>query len=265
MTSNYPSKRGDSVVIFASDDLTTDGFLDGRLTILQPHIGYRAATDPVFLAASIPAKSGQTALELGCGAGVASLCLAHRVTELSLVGVEVQAAYADLARRNAAKNRLPLDVVDADLAALPKCVAAQNFDHVFANPPYLGQGQGTPARDWGKERAFREETELAVWIATGFRRLKQKGSLTLIHLAERLPDILSAMAASSGEIIVKPLAPRANKPARRVIVRAKKGGAGGFKLLAPLVIHDGLAHEGDRDSTSRQAAAILRDGRALEL
>ena len=69
-------------------DLTRDKFLDGQLTILQPRYGYRAGVDPVFLAASVPAKPGQNVLELGCGAGVASLCLARRVSGLSLFGVE---------------------------------------------------------------------------------------------------------------------------------------------------------------------------------
>ena len=94
--------------MFAEDALTADRFLDGRLTILQPKDGYRAAMDPVLLAAAIPAKAGERALELGCGAGVASLCLARRVPGLHVTGLEVQAAYADLARRNAEANGIAL-------------------------------------------------------------------------------------------------------------------------------------------------------------
>ncbi|WP_370553443.1 hypothetical protein [Falsirhodobacter sp. alg1] len=44
--------------MFDESHLTEDGFLDGRLRILQPRDGYRAATDPVFLAAAVPAKQG---------------------------------------------------------------------------------------------------------------------------------------------------------------------------------------------------------------
>ena len=40
---------------FAPDDLTRDKFVDGRLMLAQPVTGYRAATDPVFLAATVPA------------------------------------------------------------------------------------------------------------------------------------------------------------------------------------------------------------------
>ena len=86
------------------DGLTDDGFLSGRLQILQPRKGYRAGADPVLLAAACPAKPGDNVLEAGCGAGVASICLGARVDALTLTGLELQEKYADLACENAARN-----------------------------------------------------------------------------------------------------------------------------------------------------------------
>ena len=100
-------------------DTTRDAFLGGRVTALQPRRGFRASTDAVFLAAACPAQPGARVLELGCGVGVPALCLAARVPGLGLTGVEQQACYAELARRNAALNDAALEVVTADLAALP--------------------------------------------------------------------------------------------------------------------------------------------------
>ena len=48
---------------------THDLFLNGQLKITQPSDGYRAATDPVFLAASISAENGQSILDIGSGVG----------------------------------------------------------------------------------------------------------------------------------------------------------------------------------------------------
>jgi tRNA1(Val) A37 N6-methylase TrmN6 len=251
-------------VSFADQELSRDGFLDGRLTILQPKRGYRAATDPVFLAAAVPARAGQSVLELGCGAGVAALCLGARVAGLAITGVEIQTDYADLARRNALANGQDLQVVDADLAALPDDLRGCAFDHVVANPPYLARSGGTSANDKGREYAFREETPLAVWIDTAIRRLKPKGTLTLVHLAERLPDILTCLGGRAGDIAVKPLAARQGKPAGRVILRARKSSRGPFCLHAPLILHEGSVHDGDRDSTTAAARNILRDCGALE-
>ena len=55
--------------------LTEDGFLDGRLRILQPEKGFRAGIDSVFLAAAIPCAAGETVYEAGIGTGVAALCV----------------------------------------------------------------------------------------------------------------------------------------------------------------------------------------------
>jgi tRNA1(Val) A37 N6-methylase TrmN6 len=53
--------------------------LDGRVVCLQTKNGYRAAIDPVFLAAAIDANDGDRVLDVGSGTGAASLCLAARV------------------------------------------------------------------------------------------------------------------------------------------------------------------------------------------
>lgn len=241
-------------------DLTHDGFLGGRLRIAQPRDGYRAATDPVLLAAAVQASPGARVLELGCGVGVASLCLLARLPGLAVTGVERQTAYAALARQNAKQNNLLLQVVEADLAHLPKDLRAQTFDHVIANPPYFAQGQGTAARNAGREAAFREETALATWIDIALRRLAPGGWLTMIHLAERLSDMLSAIQNRAGAVAILPIAPRTGRPASRVILRARKASKAPMQLLAPLVLHDGAEHLKDGDDFSAQARSILRDG-----
>ncbi|MDA1286046.1 MAG: methyltransferase [Rhodobacterales bacterium] len=248
---------------FSEADLSCDGFLGGRLKIFQPKSGYRAATDPVFLAAAVPAQAGQSVLELGCGAGVASLCLGARVPGLDLHAVELQSDYADLARLNAAANGFGLDVTCADLADLPTALTACSFDHVIANPPYLAAGAGTAASNQGREVAFREETPLAKWLDVMIRRLKPRGILSIIHLAERLPDLLAGLDGRVGDIAVKPIAPRTNRAAGRVLVRARKGAKGAFMLHPPLVVHAGPEHLADGESYTPLVQAILRNGDVL--
>lgn len=248
---------------FADDALTQDAFLNGRVMASQPRDGYRAATDPVFLAASVPVRAGQNVLELGCGAGVASLCLAARIGGLTLAGVEVQRPYADLARRNAAANSVDMTVFDADLTALPAPLRDLRFDHVIANPPYYG-AHGPASRDAGRDRALREETPLDAWVDVALRRVRDGGYVTFIHLSARLPDLLAGFRARAS-VTVLPLAARANRPARRVIVQARKGGRAPFVLLPPLVVHQGDTHPGDCDHFTCAARAILRDAAALDM
>ncbi|WP_374429209.1 tRNA1(Val) (adenine(37)-N6)-methyltransferase [Tabrizicola sp.] len=247
--------------MFAEDQLSDDKFLCGRLRLLQPVKGYRAATDPVLLAAACPAEPGQSVLDLGCGAGAAALCLGHRVPGLFLAGLELQPAYADLARRNAERNGIPVEVHQGDLARMPRELR-RDFDHVIANPPYYHAG-GSPSPVAARATAMQVETPLADWVAAATRRLRPGGWLTLICGADGLPEVLAALPPKLGSAAVLPLAPREGRPALRVIVQARKGGRAPFRLLAPFVIHAGAAHDGDRESYTPAANAVLRDGADL--
>lgn len=238
-------------------ELTCDDFLGGRLRILQPARGYRAGADAVMLAAACPAAPGETVLELGCGAGVASLCLARRVGDLELTGLERQAEYAALARRNAEANALPLTVIEGDLAAPPHLLKGASFDHVLMNPPFfLG---GTAALDGGRAIARREETPLAMWVDAALRRLKPKGWLTVIQRADRLDGLIYGLHGRAGALTILPLAAREGREAGRVILWARKGGRAPLRLLAPFVIHKAARHEADGEDLTPEAAAVLRE------
>ncbi|MCZ7675155.1 MAG: methyltransferase [Roseovarius sp.] len=246
-----------------ADRLTRDAFLGGRLHIWQPARGYRAGLDPVLLAAAVPALPGQSVLELGCGAGVAALCLARRVPGLRLAGLERQPAYADLARRNGTENAIDWEVIAGDLVAMPAGLRARRFDHVIANPPYFDRARRTPAGDPGREAALAEATPLALWVEAAARRCAPGGHVSLIHAAERLPELLAHAARHLGSIEVLPLVPRRGRAARRVLLRARKGGRAVFRLHDGWLLHEGAAHDGDRENYTPATASVLREGAAL--
>jgi len=241
-----------------SADLTLDGFLDGAVRAWQPKTGFRSASDAVLMAAAVPALRGDSVLELGCGAGVASLCLNHR-TGASVLGVEVQSDYAALARKNG------LEVVEADIADIPADLRQRSFHHVMFNPPYYGTGEGTVAEMPTRDLAMREKLPLEDWLDAAVRRLRPKGSVSAILRADRLPDLLRATDARLGKMRVLPLCPRAGRPAKRIIFQAVKGARAPFVLLPPLILHQRETHGEDGDDHTPKAADILRRGKALAL
>lgn len=243
--------------------LSRDAFLGGRLQVWQPRHGYRAGVDPVLLAAAVDAKAGQSVLDLGCGVGVASLCLGVRVPGLRLYGVEIQPDYAALARRNAAAAGLDFEVTEADLAALPPDLRQRRFDHVIANPPYFERGRSVPASDAGRETAMGEGTALADWVAVAARRAVDGGYVTFIQRAERLPALMAAMAARLGSLVLLPLIPRRGREAQLVLLRGRKGGRAAFRLADPVLMHAGARHDRDGEDYAPTISAVLRDGAAL--
>lgn len=191
------------------------------------------------------------------------MCLAARTAGLALHGVEVQSVYADLCRRNAAANAVDALIWEADLRDLPKDLRAKTFDHVFANPPYFDRAKGSQSTSDHRDIAFGGQTDISDWIDTASRRLKPKGTLTLIQKADRLPDVLKAIDSRLGSVQVRPVSGRTGRPADRVLIRAIKGGRADFRLLAPIDLHEGPTHGGDAEDYRPEIAAVLRNGAAF--
>jgi tRNA1(Val) A37 N6-methylase TrmN6 len=230
-------------------------FLGGWVCVEQPLTGFRSGLDAVMLAAAVPARAGQEALELGAGAGAASLCLAHRV-DAGITGVEIDDDLVQLANRNAARNGMDdrVTFAAADAFVLPPSLK-RDFDHVFVNPPFHGEGQTSPNAD--RSRALADEGKLTDWMRLGFQRTVSGGFFTTILRADRLGEALSALPL--GGISILPLWPRAGDPARRVILQARKGSNAPFILLPGLILHD------DTGAYTKAADAVLRCGAALAL
>lgn len=229
---------------------TEDALLGGRVRLVQPRRGYRAAIDPVLLAAAVGAAPGETVLDAGCGAGAAALCLAARLPGVEVVGLERDPAMADLARAGIASSGLEgrVRVVEGDVVRPPAELRRQSFQWVMSNPPYLVAEKARVPDEPGRRAARVESSTVEAWIAACLARLAPGGRLVLIHRADRLADLLAALAGRAGEIGVLPLWPRPGTAAIRVLVRARKASRAPGRLLPGLVLHhpDGRSTEAAR-------------------
>lgn len=222
-------------------ETSEDRILDGRVILNQPLEGYRAAVDPVLLASAVRAKKGERALDMGCGVGAAMLCLATRLGDLAIDGLELQRDLADLARKNVAANGLEdrVRVFDGDILSPPAALQAESYHHVFANPPYMSGDRGNHPPNESKRIAHVEnDADLEDWVDAAFKLCRAKGSITFIHRADRLAELLIGLEGRAGEVTVFPLWPKEGEIANRVIVRARKGIKSPMQLMSGLTLHN---------------------------
>jgi tRNA1(Val) A37 N6-methylase TrmN6 len=254
--------------------VTEDGFLGGRLRLRQPAEGYRAAIDPVFLAAAVPAGEGERALDIGAGVGTAGLLLAWRVAGLRVTGIEIDTGLLKLATINARLNHLDdrVEFMVGDLARPPSRLAPGSYDHVLANPPYLEAESHTVSPHTGRAGANTEGraggasgTGLEAWVRFGCVMACDGGTITMVHRADRLDDLLAVLRGRAGGITVFPLWPdRSAKPASRVLVQAVKGSKAPMRLAQGLVLHeDGGGYTVEAEAVLRHAAPLAMQGRDL--
>jgi tRNA1(Val) A37 N6-methylase TrmN6 len=242
--------------------VSEDKLLGGRVVLRQPVQGFRAAIDPVLLAAAVPAMPGQSVLELGTGTGAAAFCLARRVPGLRVTGLDQQRELVRIAAENAVLNGLErqMEFMVGDLLQPPSRLAPNSFDHVMANPPYLEAGAATLPPGVARARAVGEgAADLGVWIRFALSMVRLRGSITFIHRADRLDALLAALTGRVGEIVVFPLWPGDDKPAKRLLVRARSG------IWTPLKLSPGLVLHGPDGKFTVAAEAVLREAAALPL
>jgi tRNA1(Val) A37 N6-methylase TrmN6 len=89
--------------------------------------------------------------------------------------------------------------------------------------------------------------------------VREGGTITLIHRADRLADILAGLLPKAGSFQVRPVHAFADEPAKRVLVRAVKTGKAPLRLLPALVLHD----RGGGGKHTAAVEAILRGRAAL--
>lgn len=235
--------------------------LRGQVKLLQPREGFHASMDTVLLAASAGIKAGQSLLDVGCGVGSVGLCIALKNENISLFGIDIFSENIDLAKENAALNGL-------EKSAKFVCNSLEydteipdfSFDVAVANPPYQATGTHTPSPCPQKAFAHGEEMSsvtLENWCKYLHKKIKNGGRMVMIHRADRLDEIIRALTGRRwfGSLVVLPVHSRADDPAKRVLVAARK------ERYAPIMIKPALVmHQADGSHTP-EAAAIL-DGRA---
>jgi tRNA1(Val) A37 N6-methylase TrmN6 len=253
---------------FLPDGLSADGWLGGRLRLVQPKRGHRVGSDAALLAAAADLSEGHV-VDVGAGVGAVGLAVLSRGERLSADLVEIDAGLAELAAENAASNGfaerarvLTLDVRDARVRREAGLVD-ESADAVVTNPPFFDPHAVRISPDEEKARAHvltaidSSVAPLVGWMRACLATLRPGGRFVMIHRPEALADILRAGENRVGAVTLLPVHPRAGASAHRLLISAIKGSKAPLRIAPALVLHqaDGKL-TGEADAIHRGEALV---------
>lgn len=217
------------------DDLCTGG-----RRIIQRTDEFRFSMDAVLLA-HFPQMTGrERVLDLGTGTGVIPLLIADHAA--TITAVELHPVQAALAARNVRMNSLAekITVREGDYRDPPALFACGKYDLVFSNPPYRPSTSG--AVSMGARAAARHEitATLVDTVRAAAYALPHGGRLAMVHLPERLNEIVLALHAENFSIKrLRMVQPHAHRAPNLLLLEAVKGAAlTGMRHEPALVVRD---------------------------
>jgi tRNA1Val (adenine37-N6)-methyltransferase len=217
-----------------------DDLLISNLKIIQHEKEFCYSLDAILLAHFATIRPGVSAVDLGAGTGVLGLLLLARGAG-SVTGVEINPAMADMAGRSARLNGLEerLKIFRADVRQVAELFPSGREELVIANPPYRPIGGGFVSPNHQVAVARHEVAgELADFIAAARFLVKYRGRFAMVHLPERLPEILKAMVdAGLQPKRLQLVYPSLERKPKFLLVEGIRGGKPGLDVLPPLFVY----------------------------
>lgn len=217
------------------DDLVLDG-----MKLIQRDDQFCFSIDTVLLAHFGQVLRGPV-LDLGTGTAAIPLLLTARGAA-DITGVELNPVMADIARRNVALNRREdrIRIVEGDYRRIRAWAPSGAYAAVYANPPYREKSRGACSAADGIRRARHEETATLDDVMEAVKyALKYRGRFRMVHITERLTDILESMRCHDIEPkCLQMIHGRPEKKAKLFLVEGVRGGSVGLEVLPPLIVHE---------------------------
>ena len=208
------------------------------LRIIQNEDGYKFTMDAVLLSDFAKGDSNDRALDLCSGSGIIPLLLYGKKKASEIVAVELQEKPYDMMRRSIEFNNLTNQIVayNIDAKDLPKELGL--FDYITINPPYFKKGSVRTSDNTEKFLSKTEHTAtIEEIINSAVRHLKVKGSIYIIHKANRLDEILEILKnAKAPAKELRLIFSSVKKDADLFLVKGVLGANPGVKVDKPLVI-----------------------------
>ena len=224
-------------VVEAVEGASCDEFWQGALRLYQPRKGFRLGTATMLLAASIPSSEGGHGIDAGAGVGSLGIMVTHRLTHLSCLGIEIDNFAYQLAVRNVAHIKT-MTMHHANFCDALPTNEKKPGDWLISNPPFYTPGTGRHAVSPAKATAHHGDQDLEAWMAACKAWLKPGKRAYFILPTSALQSFFRAASRLDfGAVSLRPVHSFADRPAKLVLLSARKNRQGAAQLEPPLVLY----------------------------
>lgn len=214
-----------------------------NLKIIQKIDGFCFGIDSVLLSDfARKIKNNSKVLDLGTGTGILGILLCAKTNLKQITGIEIQKDIADMATRSIQLNNLQgkFDILNCNIKDIDKLLKIDSYDAIVTNPPYKKPNSGKINENKTKLISRHEiEANLDDFIRISFKMLKDKGTLYMVHRAERIVDILSTMRKYKMEPKrIRFVYSNKNSESKLVLLEATKNAKPFVKIERPLYVYN---------------------------
>lgn len=214
-----------------------------NLKIIQKNDGFCFGIDSVLLSDfARKIKNNSKVLDLGTGTGILGILLCAKTNLKQITGIEIQKDIADMATRSIQLNNLQgkFDILNCNIKDIDKLLKIDSYDAIVTNPPYKKPNSGKINENKTKLISRHEiEANLDDFIRISFKMLKDKGTLYMVHRAERIVDILSTMRKYKMEPKrIRFVYSNKNSESKLVLLEATKNAKPFVKIERPLYVYN---------------------------
>jgi len=213
------------------------------MKIYQLEEGFKFSLDSILLAELVQIhKYDKNLLDLCTGNAVVPLVLSTK-SNISMYGMEIQSDIFDLAKNSVCYNQKEeqIHLILDSISNYQNYFPGNNFDIVTCNPPYFKVHHLDFVNDIELKQIARHElkTNLEEVIRISSFALKDKGNLYMVHIPNRLQEIL--LLLEKYHLRMKELYfvyPKRNSESFLLLFRAMKRGNIGLKVHEPIYLDE---------------------------
>lgn len=215
---------------------------DYGLKIVQDTSSFKFSIDSILLAEFVDnVDNFSKVLDVCTGNAAVPLILSTKITN-KIYAFEIQKSIYDLALESVEINKLgsQIEIINDDILNVDKYFPGNTFDIVISNPPYFKYQNNSIVNVNDCKSIARHEIEINLdkLFKSVDKCLKNKGYFYLVHLPDRLQEILSIaefykFRAKKIQFVYT----KEDKTATIVLIKFLKRGNNDVKICTPLFIN----------------------------